>query len=148
MLPKSLLDNLNHDISAIDQSDDIQRRVANVGFDWHDAKEVIQVLKDEIAELEEALQNKDTKHMQEEFGDILFTCVNLARHLNISIEDALNYANQKFSTRFQIVEKLMQQEQRDFKEFSFAEMLEYWQRAKKILATHADQSKLYCHLDR
>jgi len=129
----SLLENLAPNFSAIERSDDIQRRVAKVGFDWHDAEEVIQVLKDEIAELEEALQNKDTTHAQEEFGDILFTCVNLARHLNISIEEALRFANQKFCTRFQMVEKLMQQEHRNFAEFSFAEMLEYWRRAKKTL---------------
>ena len=129
----SLIKDLNANASAIDQSDDIQRRVATVGFDWRDAKEVIQILRDELTELEEALENKDIKHSHEEFGDVLFTCVNLARHLNISIEDALTFANKKFCTRFQMVEKLLQQDNRDFVDFSFTEMLEYWQRAKQIL---------------
>lgn len=130
---KSLLENLDTRRSAIEQSDDIQRRVAKVGFDWRNAQEVVQVLRDEINELEEAIANKDVKHMQEEFGDILFTCVNLARHLDTSIEKSLAFANQKFFARFQMVEQLLQQEQREFTDMSFADMLEYWQKAKKIL---------------
>lgn len=85
---KSLLENLETARLATEQSDDIQRRVAKVGFDWRDAQEVVQVLRDEIAELEVAIENKDAKHIHDEFGDILFTCVNLARHLNTSIEDS------------------------------------------------------------
>ena len=107
---KSLLDKLPDNLSEVDLSHEIQSRAAEVNFDWHNSFEVIEVLKGEILELEEAVINSDMAHSEEEFGDILFTCVNLARHLKTSVEKSLHQANEKFSQRFKVVEQLLAKE--------------------------------------
>ena|SRR3990167_8333820 len=105
-------------------------RAAKVNFDWRNAGEVIEILKGEIIELEEAIINNDAAHSEEEFGDILFTCVNLARHLKTSVEQSLHQANEKFSQRFKVVEQLLAEKNMSFADLSFDEMLTYWQKAK------------------
>lgn len=127
---KSLLDKLPDNLSEVDLSHEIQTRAAKVNFDWRNSREVIEVLKGEILELEEAVINNDMAHSEEEFGDILFTCVNLARHLKTSVEKSLHQANEKFSQRFKVVEQLLSEDNLSFADLSFDEMLTYWQKAK------------------
>ena len=91
-------------------------------------------LDEEVSELKEVLNgNCDKLRLEEELGDILFTCVNIARHINIDPETALHKANKKFTQRFQQVETLLKSEiNKKPENAEFSELEERWTRAKKI----------------
>jgi len=102
----SLLDDVPATLPALERGRKLQKRAASVGFDWQDPAPVMAKLREEIDELERemALHNKET--VLAEFGDVLFSCVNLARHLDIDPESALRAANRKFEQRFRSMETL------------------------------------------
>ena len=95
---------------------------------------VLNKLDEEVSALKEVLSGDcDKLQLEEELGDILFTCVNIARHINIDPETALHKANKKFTERFQQVEKLLKSEVNKKPENAdFSELEERWTRAKKI----------------
>ena len=129
---ESLLAPLPEKSSAVTYSEIIQARAAEIHFDWRNASEVIGVLKEEIMELEKAInENEGQEAIVDELGDILFTCVNLARHLNTTVETSLDLANKKFTRRFQGVEALLEKAGLEFESLSFDELLTYWAQAKK-----------------
>ncbi len=104
----SVLDNLNTALPSLSAAQKIQRRVSNVGFDWSDISGVIEKCYEEIKEVEHELQlsdNEKENHIEEEIGDLLFACVNLARHADVDAEAALRKANTKFERRFRQVEQ-------------------------------------------
>ena len=78
----------------------LQAKASTVGFDWNDAKLVVAKLKEELAEIEEALEAGDQAAVADEVGDFLFATANLARHLNVDPEAALRGTNAKFERRF------------------------------------------------
>ena len=119
---------------ALLRAEKLQRRAARVGFDWKETGPVLNKLDEEVSELKEVLSGAcDKLQLEEELGDILFTCVNIARHLNIDPETALHKANKKFTQRFQQVEKLLKSEMNKKPENAdFSELEERWTRAKKI----------------
>ena len=86
---------------ALTRAVKLQKRAARVGFDWPDVEQVLDKVREEIAELKEA---KSATHRHEEFGDLLFVMANLARHLGIDPEQSLRDANGKFTRRFNAVE--------------------------------------------
>lgn len=133
----SLLLSINKEQSATDYSKAIQDKVAEVHFDWKNAEEVLGVLRDEVNELEDALiQNESLDKLEDELGDIAFTCVNLARHLGTTLDQALQRANQKFVSRFQKMEQLLFEDHLQINQLNFEELLSYWQQAKKELNNH------------
>lgn len=79
-------------------------------------------------------KNKNSEKLEEEFGDILFSLVNLSRHLSVSIEKALNKSNLKFIKRFQEMEKISQENSKNFSELSIEEMNSLWEKAKTTLS--------------
>lgn len=119
---------------ALLRAEKLQKRAARVGFDWKDTEPVLNKLDEEVSELKEVLnENCEKFRLEEELGDILFTCVNLARHINIDPETALHKANRKFIQRFQHVETLLKNELNIKPEDAdFSELEERWKRVKKI----------------
>ena len=103
----SLMDDIPINLPAILRTQKLQKKAASVGFDWHNPKEVMAKLFEEIDELEEAIAINDHQFIEEEFGDLLFTCINLSRHLNVNAESALRKANNKFQHRFSYMEQLL-----------------------------------------
>jgi nucleoside triphosphate diphosphatase len=92
-------------LPAVTRAVKLQKRAAQIGFDWPDRQGVLTKLNEEIKELKEAIDVENSAKINEEFGDLLFTCVNLARHLKVDPEAALRSANQKFVTRFECMER-------------------------------------------
>lgn len=108
----------------------LQKRAANVGFDWVDTGAVIFKVKEELAELEAALASRDDRHIDEEFGDLLFTMANLSRHLALNPETSLRNANRKFENRFRCMEALLENAGLDMKALREDELDSYWIQAK------------------
>ena len=95
---------------ALNRAQKLQKRASSVGFDWTDPKDVLAKVKEEIAELEVEITRGDKVAMEDEMGDLLFSCVNLARHLSVDAEKAMRCANNKFKRRFEAMESLASRE--------------------------------------
>jgi ATP diphosphatase len=93
-------------LPALPRAQKLQRRAARVGFDWPEAGAVLGKLREEIDELERALAGEGPDAIREEMGDLLFSCVNLARHLGLDAEASLRQASAKFEQRFRAMETL------------------------------------------
>ena len=130
----SALDGVSVAYPALLRAEKLQKRAARVGFDWKDTEPVLSKLDEEICELKEALNDGfDKAQLEEELGDILFSCVNIARHLNLDAETALNKANRKFTKRFQFIEKSLKEELNIKPENAdFSELENRWVRAKTM----------------
>ncbi|MCH9743797.1 MAG: hypothetical protein K0U29_02590 [Gammaproteobacteria bacterium] len=126
-----LLSDIALDEAAIDRSFTIQSRAATVNFDWQNADDVMEKLREEVEELAIEMRNHDKKAMRDELGDILFTCVNLSRHLKINLEEALQVANDKFLRRFAKVEQYCIKHKIDLKQTPFDELLVIWEQIKR-----------------
>tara|TARA_R110000772_G_scaffold140286_6_gene249483 strand:+ start:8514 stop:9326 length:813 start_codon:yes stop_codon:yes gene_type:complete len=130
----SLLDDVPQALPALLRARKLQGRAAIGGFDWHELESVLAKVKEEIAELEEALAARDESHIEEEFGDLLFSMVNLSRHLKLNPESSLRQANSKFTQRFKLMENMLREQEQDMQALSLDELESYWQQAKKKLA--------------
>jgi nucleoside triphosphate diphosphatase len=128
--PESLLDAVPSNLPALARAVKMQHRAAKIGFDWPTVVPVFEKLKEEIAELEEAMAAGDDNHVREEFGDMLFVLANLARHLKLDPEDALRGANAKFDRRFRHVEQRLREDGRPVGEVTLDEMDVWWAEAK------------------
>lgn len=116
---------------ALIRAEKIQSRAARVGFDWPDVEPVWAKLNEEIGEVREAVRTDKKEAVEDEIGDLLFTVVNLARHLRVDPEAALARSNAKFVKRFRHVELLAQVEQSDVSDMSLAALDALWDKAKK-----------------
>jgi MazG family protein len=108
----------------------IQEKASHVGFDWEKPEDILPKLKEEFKELEEAITNKNREKIEEEIGDILFTIVNISRHLNIEPEEALRKTNKKFIKRFEFIEKKIKELGKDWKNLTLKELDELWELSK------------------
>ena len=124
------LDDIPLALPAISRAFKLQKRAATKGFDWTQVSDVLAKVKEEIAELEVEIAKGDHQAMEDEFGDLLFSCVNLSRHLSIDPEKAMARASSKFKQRFEAMEAHVGVEQ--FAELSTAEMELEWVRAKAL----------------
>ncbi len=102
---RSLLAGIPKSMPALLKAYRVQEKVAQYGFDWQHAEGALVKLREEVDEFHEALQQNQHDAVAEELGDLLFTLVNLARHVGVDPETALNITNQKFVRRFEAVEK-------------------------------------------
>ncbi|MDM1398224.1 nucleoside triphosphate pyrophosphohydrolase [Myroides odoratimimus] len=109
----------------------IQQKASGVGFDWDDASDVWNKVEEEIEEFKVEVKADNQDLMEEEFGDILFTLVNYARHKGIDPEKALARSNSKFISRFNVVEELVNQEKGGFEDVTLQELDQYWNKAKE-----------------
>ena len=108
----------------------VQEKAANVGFDWEERSQAWEKVKEEIAEFENELKNGQSENMEKEFGDILFSLVNIARLYKIHPDTALELTNKKFIHRFGRIEQMAKEAGKNLKDMTLAEMDEYWNRAK------------------
>jgi len=127
----SALDNVPRAMPAVSRAQQLQEKAAGQGFDWQDIDPVIVKIKEEIAELEEALHQGDAKSIYHELGDMLFTLVNLSRHLDIEAEMSLRSANRRFEQRFKWIERELVGRGLKVTEVNLEELDTLWELAKK-----------------
>ncbi len=125
-----LLDGVTRGLPALMRAQKIHRKVAKVGFDWPAADMVFDKMEEEIAELKQAVANKDRDNLVEELGDILFAACVLAEHLDVDAEVALRKANDKFINRFNAVEDLMKVNSQEFGKATLEDMDAHWNTVK------------------
>lgn len=101
------------------------------GFDWDSVSGVLEKLKEEIEELEDALKENKNKKIEEEFGDILITIVNLSRFLNLDLIDTLNKSYMKFKKRVDKMEKEAKKKNIDLEKLNIYELDKLWEKSKK-----------------
>lgn len=127
----SLLDDVPRALPALSRAAKLQKRAAQVGFDWPAALPVVDKVREELDEILEAMVNNDAEGIAEEVGDLLFSVVNLARHLKVDPETALRSANSKFDRRFRFIEQALRHLQRPIEACSLEEMDALWGEAKR-----------------
>ncbi len=129
---KSVLEGVPNGLPAMVKSQRIQEKAAGIGFDWETSEQVLEKVKEEWGEFAEEVTHNDTKKMEEEFGDLLFSLINYARFLKINPENALEITNKKFIKRFQYLEKCASMATKSLSEMTLDEMNTYWEEAKKL----------------
>ena len=122
------------ELPALMRAQKVQSKAAKVGFDWEDSKGAVNKVQEEINELITAIDQNDSSDIEEEFGDVLFSCVNVSRFIGVDSEEALTRATDKFIKRFTIVEQLAEQKGISMKDSSLEEFDLLWDKAKEILA--------------
>lgn len=127
---KSAMDGISKAQSALMSAQKISKNAVKTGFEWPDENSLYQCIYSEFEEFKEAKTEGNREHMEEEFGDILFATVNLARWNKIDAEQALLKANKKFMTRFRKMEELAT---KPLTEYSFEEFDTLWKQAKKAV---------------
>ena len=129
-IEESLLDDVPLASPALERSKKLQKRAATAGFDWPNLPPVIAKLKEEIAELEGALSDGSHEQITSEVGDVLFSAVNVARHLKIDPEMALRFANARFEKRFRWIENEVRGQNKLIEEIKLSELNKLWDQAK------------------
>jgi len=133
-----LLKSVPHYLSALDRATALQKKAAEVGFDWENASGVGAKIAEEAKELQEALASGDGAHVEEELGDLLFAAVNLARfRKGASAEALLRAANRKFERRFACVEEKSAAAGIALEDAGLPRLEAFWQEAKKEEKDHA-----------
>lgn len=132
---RGLLEGVPRSLPALTRAQRIGEKVARVGFDWPDARGPRAKVDEEIGELDRAIESGDRDRMEEELGDLLFSLVNLSRHLDLDAEGALRRTMAKFEKRFAHVEKKVREEHGGFpkpgeKALPLDELDRYWDEAK------------------
>ena len=128
---KSVLEGVPNSLPALVKAYRIQEKVSGVGFDWDKKEAVLEKVKEELDELRTEIDAGDSKKMEAELGDVMFSLVNYARFLKINPENALELTNKKFIRRFKYIEDKALKCQRKVSELSNEEMEILWEEAKK-----------------
>lgn len=119
--------------SAFFVSRQLQKDAAEFGFDWPDISFVIDKLDEEVAELRQAISEGNNNEISDELGDVLFVCVNIARHAKINAEMALRHSNQKFTRRFAYVQQQMLSAGISMNQQQLEQMEQFWQESKGVV---------------
>jgi MazG family protein len=127
----SILDEVTAHFPALLEGLKLTKKAAKVGFDWENIEQVFEKLDEEIFELKSAIKARETDHINEELGDLLFVIVNLARKLDVEPETALKRTNRKFRKRFNFVESELKARGEKPEDASLEEMDRLWNRAKE-----------------
>jgi nucleoside triphosphate diphosphatase len=117
-------------LPALSRAQKLTARAAKVGFDWPEARQVIEKVREELGEVEDAMASGDGDRMEDEIGDLLFAVTNLARHLRVDPESALRRTNLKFERRFRTIETTLEAQGRSPLDASLDEMERLWIAAK------------------
>lgn len=133
----SRLDGIARTLPAMARAEKLQRRAANHGFDWPDIEPVFDKLHEEIDELKEAWRAAEIgtgtrDAVEDELGDLLFVCVNLARFMKVNPEQALNRTNHKFDARFRAIEQRLEGEGRNLDDETLEALDAIWQQVKGV----------------
>ena len=118
-------------LPALIRAAKVQKKAKKVGFDFKNVDKTLEKIKEEINELEEVYKTDNVDRITEELGDLLFSCVNTARFLNVDSEEALNKCTNKFIKRFSYIENTAINSGLNLKEMSLKEMDELWEKIKK-----------------
>ena len=125
-----ILDDVALNLPALVRSLKLQKRAARVGFDWPNILQVLEKIEEETKELVEAKELESQEKINEEFGDLVFSIVNLGRHLGVDSEEALKQTNRKFTNRFKFVEDSILSQGGEIENTTLEEMETLWQQAK------------------
>lgn len=126
----SVLEGVPNGLPALIKAQRMQEKAAGVGFDWDNKKQVWNKFKEELNELDQALDTQEEDAIEDEFGDVLFSLINYARFIKVNPETALERTNKKFIKRFQYIEVQAKKSNRSIENLTLAEMEAYWQEAK------------------
>jgi len=135
----SLLSDIPNTFPTLLRAEKLQKRASQHGFDWQSIPPVLDKLEEELQELKaemkkfsgESLRSEEAHaRLKDEMGDVLFSCVNLSRFLNVNPDDALRSTNDKFQQRFQFIERMLNEQGRTVDDASLAELDALWERAK------------------
>lgn len=129
---KSTLSGVPKSLPALAKAMSIQQKAAQVGFEWEQAEDVWDKVKEEKKELEEAIVEKTADEKDKEAGDLLFSIINYIRFLKVDPEYALELTNRKFIRRFQQMEAIAQEEGKQLTDLTLGEMDAIWNRIKKM----------------
>ena len=129
---KSVLEGVPTSLPALVKAMRIQEKVKGIGFDWDTKSQVWEKVQEELRELQEAEELKNKEEIENEFGDVLFSLINYARFIEVNPENALDKTNQKFKTRFQNMELLIQESNKNISEMNLSEMDVFWNKAKEL----------------
>lgn len=130
--PKHRLDQLKHG-PALQQAHEIQKNAAQIGFDFPHVKGAYEKLEEELEEFKQAMAANNSDEILDEFGDCLFSLINVGRKLNVSSEMALLSTIHKFRSRFAFIEDQAVIQNKNVEEMSLEEMDELWEQAKNYL---------------
>jgi ATP diphosphatase len=125
------LDGIPIALPALSRALKLQQRAALVGFDWKEARPILDKIAEELDELRDAMDQAGQEEVADEFGDVLFALVNFGRHLGLDPETALRRTNDKFRSRFHFVERGLEATGRSLEQASLDEMEALWQQAKR-----------------
>jgi MazG family protein len=128
---ESILDGMPGRVPALLRAQQLGRKASMQGFDWKDVEGVFSKVREELGELEETRKGFDPAARSEELGDLLFSVVNLSRHMGVNPEIALHRTCEKFIRRFQYIESRLRDQGREIDRVSLEEMDELWEEAKK-----------------
>ena len=129
---EGMLDGIANNLPALKRSQKIQDRASKAGFDWPDTEGIINKIKEETKEIEDAIKLNDTNLIKEEIGDLLMIVTNLAQKLNIDSEVALKDSSNKFIDRFRYIENELKKMDKDISKVSFQELDSLWGESKKL----------------
>ena len=131
---KYILDGVTNGLPSLIKAHEIQKKVEKVGFDWPEARSVIPKIREELDEVEEAVNeggaNQQNENLAEEIGDLLFAVTNLTRKIGMDSESLLAAANQKFINRFNEVEKILEKQGTNVVEADIQCMEKAWEKVK------------------
>tara|TARA_R110001592_G_scaffold363155_1_gene680775 strand:- start:50517 stop:51296 length:780 start_codon:yes stop_codon:yes gene_type:complete len=128
---KSVLEGVPKSLPAMVKATRIQEKARGAGFDWDESSQVLAKMEEELAELKAEIALKDSKKMENEFGDLLFSMINVGRFLKIDPESALERTNKKFIRRFQFMEEQAKKADKALADYSLNELEAFWQAAKR-----------------
>ncbi|THK40696.1 nucleotide pyrophosphohydrolase [Methylophaga sp. SB9B] len=130
MAKTSLLNAADKQLPSLRYAVELQKSAASVGFDWPHIDGVIAKIHEELDEVAAELDDANPNKLQEEIGDLLFAITNLARHLKVDPEQAIEQCNQKFLRRFQYIEMQISQQGKSMQTASLDELDALWDEAK------------------
>ena len=129
----SVLEGVPKSLPALVKAFRIQEKAAGVGFEWDNAEDVLDKVKEEIIEFNQEVEDQNHDKMEDEFGDVLFSLINYARYLKINPESALERTNKKFIKRFKYMEESAINHGKVINELTLDQMEVFWNKAKNIL---------------
>ena len=133
---RSVIDGVPQMLPALLKAHRMQAKAATVNFDWKETQQVWEKLQEELAELKQAINENNRESIEDEFGDLLFTMVNLSRFLKVNPEDSLRKSINKFSDRFRRMEEEIKKSDQSLEKMSLVEMDKIWD---EIKANHREE---------
>ena len=124
------------ELPALMRAQKIQSKAKKAGFDWDNIDGAFEALYSELEELKSAMKSGNAEEIRNEMGDLLFSCVNVSRFLDVEAEEALTVSNEKFISRYVTVEKLAEERNINMKETPIEELDKLWKEAKTILGSN------------